>query len=415
MSTLRSNVSFIRLFLGRLVTNAGDSLYILGAMWLVYELTGSSFYTGIAGFLVQLPVTLQFLFGPLVDKWDLRYVLVGTQVVQGVGVLIIPFAAATGHLSVWVVLIVLPILSLLNQFVYPAQNAILPRIVEEDQLVRANSLFTTAYQGVDASFKAVGGLILAATTTMTLFVVDSVTFAIALLMFLGLNIPEAEEDAEDDETDENYLAKLREGIGYVRGSVLVAIMVGSMATNLGTATILAVLPAFADSVGGAMTYGLLTAAITAGPLVGSASASLFEDFAYGRVSVIGFALTGILLFAAMVVPGLPATLGLLLLAFVPVGVFNVMFQSILQSTVDESLLGRISSVTYSGSVAMVPIGYVLGGTGGDLIGPGLVMRLVGGVYLLAALYFFVKPKVRSLPPVDEADETTLDFQSPSGQ
>ncbi len=145
MSKLRSNVAFVRLFLGRLVTNAGDSLYFVGAMWLVYHLTGSSLYTGIAGFLVQLPTSVQFLFGPLVDRWRLRRVLVGTQLVQGVFVLVVPLAAATGHLSVWVVLAVMPVLSLVNQMVYPAQTAALPRIVDEEQLVRANSLFSTAY------------------------------------------------------------------------------------------------------------------------------------------------------------------------------------------------------------------------------------------------------------------------------
>lgn len=47
--TLFQNADFRRLFLGRLVTNAGDSLYAVAAMWLVYSLSGSTLYTGIDG------------------------------------------------------------------------------------------------------------------------------------------------------------------------------------------------------------------------------------------------------------------------------------------------------------------------------------------------------------------------------
>ena len=53
-------------------------------MWLVYVLTGSSFYTGLAGFLVQAPTSVQFLFGPLIHRWKLRRVFVGTQLVQAI-------------------------------------------------------------------------------------------------------------------------------------------------------------------------------------------------------------------------------------------------------------------------------------------------------------------------------------------
>jgi hypothetical protein len=59
---------FRRLFAGRVVTNVGDSLYFVAAMWLVYRLTGDPVYSGIAGFLTLAPAALQFLVGPLVDR-----------------------------------------------------------------------------------------------------------------------------------------------------------------------------------------------------------------------------------------------------------------------------------------------------------------------------------------------------------
>jgi len=76
---LLRNPSFLLLWSGRVVTNIADSIYYIAAMWLVYDLTGDAFYTG------SLPVIM--------------------------------------------VLSILPIVSFIQQFVYPAQTKLLPEVV----------------------------------------------------------------------------------------------------------------------------------------------------------------------------------------------------------------------------------------------------------------------------------------------
>lgn len=160
--SLALHVGCQRLIAGRLVTNAGDSLYLIATMWLVYDLSGSTALIGLAGFLVMGPQALQFLFGPLVDRYPIRRLLVGSQAVQGMVVLVIPVAAWVGRLSVPLLMVVIPLLSLINQVVYPAQSALLPRIVDRNELASANSLMAMAFTGVDMVFNALGGLLIAA-------------------------------------------------------------------------------------------------------------------------------------------------------------------------------------------------------------------------------------------------------------
>ncbi len=57
-----ANKNFTMMFIGRIVTNVGDSLYSVAMMWLVYELGGSTIYTGIAGFLSVFPRVIQFFW-----------------------------------------------------------------------------------------------------------------------------------------------------------------------------------------------------------------------------------------------------------------------------------------------------------------------------------------------------------------
>jgi MFS family permease len=437
---LLRNRDFALLVGGRLVTNAGDSLYYIAAMWLVYDLTGSELYTGIAGFLTMAPAALQFLFGPLVDRTPLGPLLVGTQVVQGLLVLVVPVAHFFDVLSVWVVLVVMPLLSLLNQPVYPAQSAALPRIVDREELVGANSVLTIAYQGVDAGFNALGGIVVAAFGAVTLFLVDSVTFAVATLLFLGLDIPaagagdieEAEEsdgegtedavaesadpaavpdggtdpDTDDGHTDEadrdgwdGYLADLREGIGFLRGTVVAKLTLGVIIVNFAFGGVMAVLPSYGDSFGGAGAYGLLAAAVGVGMLTGSLVGNLVEEWPFGYVVSGGMGLGAVLWTAAITVDTMPATPVLLALALIPAGTMNVLVFSLVQAVVPDRLLGRAMSVIMSGATVMTPVGALAGGAVADITSPGLVLYGNAVATALFALYVFAVPSLRRIPRV----------------
>lgn len=436
MRSLFGNRNFLALFSGRLVTNAGDSLYFVAAMWLVYDLTGSEFYTGVAGFLVSLPAAFQFLVGPVVDRFPLRGLLVTTQLLQAALILTIPAAAATGHLSVWLLLTVIPVLSALNQLVYPAETAALPRVVDEDELVSANSLFAIAYQGVEAVFNGVAGLLLAVVGAMALFTFDAVTFAVAAGLFATLTVPPAGEEKPDssgeprDPADpgtpaanggattadaagepsavEAYVADLREGIAYLQGTVLALMIGGAIVINFTLGVVLAALPAYGDLLGGPAAFGILTASTAAGTLLGALAAGRFEHVPFGKFGVVAWTASGLLWIAGIAVGWLPGTAALLLLALVPVGVTNVLVQTLVQTVVPPELLGRVSAVLGSSSAAAIPVGSLAGGTAASIAGPTAVMASAGGAYLVLVVYFLALPPLRRLPAVTDMDPIGAD-------
>ena len=421
MRSVLRNSTFRRLFVGRLVTNAGDSLYYVAAMWLVFDLGGSSFYTGLAGALTLAPQTLQFLTGPLVDRWQIRRILVGTQLAQGVLVLAIPVAHATGHLTVGLVLVLMPVLSMLNQFVYPAQSAALPRIVEDDELVDANSLFSFAYQGVDAAFNALGGILIAVVGAVSMYLVDAVTFAAAVLLFASVRIPPATRPTDDSASGDavaatdggeasssssflaSYTVQLREGVGYIRGTILALTLIGSVVVNGLIGATMAVLPAFAELRGGSETYGLLLAAITTGILLGALAAGPMKRYSLSSLSIVGFGIGGALWLAAVAVGWLPATAALFCLAWIPVGVTNVVFAAMVQTVVPDDLLGRVTSVAASGSSAAMPVGSLLGGVAADAWAPAPVVAATGVGFVVVTAGWALHPTLRNLPPVEELD------------
>ncbi|KAB1192762.1 MFS transporter [Haloferax sp. MBLA0076] len=427
-SLLVRNANVRRLILGRLVTNAGDSVYAIAAMWLVYDLTGSSAYTGLAGFLTMAPQAMQVLAGPLVDRWSIRRILVGTQLTQAVLVLVIPLADFLGHLSVWVVLTVMPLVSLLNQLVYPAQSAVVPRLVDDDDLVAANSLLSLSYQGVDLAFNAVAGVLIAATSAVTLYLVDSVSFAIAAGLFVRLSIPstadgtvgenrnEAEaavdavsdggtdESAGDDEAVQTgYVSDLQAGLGFVRGSILLPLLVSGLVVNGVLGGVWATMPAFADARGGPEAYGFLMAAIAGGMLVGAVGASTFDHLPFGSLTIGLFVFSGVGWLVAIAVPSLAGTVAFLALATVPLGISNVLSVAMIQSLVPESLLGRVMATVGSLSTLMMPVGSALGGFLGDYVGSTSVVAAGGVGLLFVAVYVVALPTLRRLPPIGDIE------------
>lgn len=393
------NGAFRRLYAGHAVSAIGDKLYYVAAMWLVYVLTGSTFYTGLAGFCSKFPQAFSFLLGPLVDRAPLRRLLVSVEALQGVVVLVVPVAAALGYLNVWVVLAVMPVLAVLARCSAPAQNAAIPRLVADRNLVRANSLASSADRAFEALSQAAAGALVAVVGAVALFAGNAITFAASAILFGSLAIPSTEKSGSVP-TPRAYIADVREGLAVVRRSVVGHMVVGASLAGAFTGATSAVLPAFADALGTAATYGLLVAAMTAGSFCGALLASRLETVPLGRVTIVGFAGAALCWLGAVAAGWFPAVLVLFGLAFVPVGSYNVLVSASLQSGVPESLLGRVTSTAGSLTGVVGPLGLLAGGFLGDHLGSATVVVASAAGFALVAAYWFAVPDLRELPAID---------------
>ncbi|MGM0844280.1 MAG: MFS transporter [Bacillota bacterium] len=399
---LMKNPNFAALFFGRMVTNMGDSLYYVAAMWLVFELGGSAFYTGLAGFLTLLPGTLQFLTGPIVDKFQIQKLLVWTQILQAGLVLLIPIAHYGGFLSVTFILVIMPIISAIEQFAYPGQSALLPRLIRKDQLVKGNSLFSFAYQGVDLAFNAIAGIMVAMIGAITLYMIDAVTFILAAILFRLINLKGEEKavgtvNTTIKEKANSYKKDLAEGFGIVFRSKLAKFLLGSIAANFAIGSTYAVLPAFADLRGGSEAYGLYLAAISGGALIGALSASFFEKYSLGRLVIVLFFLGGSCWMISGFLPSTAFSIIFFGLSWIPIGATNVIMGAAIQSIVPHHLMGRIFSVTASLGAAAMPFGSLLGGYLADAVNPTAVfVSSAAGVIIVSVVWLFDK-ELRTLP------------------
>ncbi|MDQ0219587.1 MFS transporter [Peribacillus cavernae] len=414
MELLLKNKNFLFMFLGRMITNIGDSIYYVAAMWLVYDLGGSAFYSGLAGFLTMLPTALQFLVGPFVDKWQIKRTLVLTQILQCVLILIIPISYRFDFLTVQLILIVMPLVAFIEQFAYPAQTKALPLLLGKSELMKGNSLFSFAYQGIDLVFNAAAGILVAMVGAVTLYIVDSVTFAIAAISFSLVKLPlrNNKEYIQENKTNgrhaiKKYLIDLKEGFIIVFHSLLGSFLIGSVIANFAIGITFAILPSFADSRGGSEVYGLFLTGLSAGSLIGALLASWLGKFKTGYLSIISFAIAACCWTLAALIPFTTIAIILFGLAWVPIGGTNVIFGTISQMVIPNEVLGRVNSVSRSMSAIAMPFGSLLGGYLATVFNSQFLFALTGAGILFISIVWLFHPKLRALPQATELSAETF--------
>ncbi|KYG29006.1 MFS transporter [Bacillus gaemokensis] len=408
------NRNFLLLFLGRILTNIGDSLYYVAAMWLVYKLGSNAFYSGLAGFVTLLPSAFQFLTGPFVDRWSIKNTLIITQVLQCILILIIPITYHFDMLTIQLVLIIMPIVSFIEQFTYPAQTKALPLLLNKTQLLKGNSLFSFAYQGIDLLCNTISGILVAVLGAITLYMIDSFTFAITALLFSLLKIPVHKKNSEESTFERSnslsikqYFSDLAEGFSIVFRSLMVIFLIGSIVANFAIGMTMAILPSFSDTLGGVKLYGFFLAAISAGSFIGALLGSWFGKFKVGYVAIISFTAGAFFWFLSAWIPFKWMAICLFGLAWIPIGAINVLFATISQLVIPNRFLGRINSVTRSISTIAMPFGSLIGGYAATLVSSQIIFACASIGILFISMLWLLHPKLRSLPKANSITSETF--------
>lgn len=361
------------------------------------------FYSGLAGFLTLLPTALQFITGPFVDRWPARKTLVTTQLLQTFILLTIPIAHYFHVLTVQLVLVIMPVASFIQQFAYPMQTKTLPVILKKEELIKGNSYFAFAYQGIDLVFNAVSGILVAIFGIFILYIADSVIFATAAILFAFLSIPHRKEKLGKRDWKNKtsaYFSELNEGFTTVFRSLIAIFLIGSVIANFCIGGAMAVLPAFADHHGGPMYYGFFLAAISIGSLVGALSASWMGTFRIGGFTIIAFCIGAVCWLFATLLPYTWMALICFAFAWIPIGGTNVIFAASLQNLIPHHSLGRITTVSASLSAVAMPIGSLTGGYVASVTSSTLTIACTGMGLLVVSTVWLLHPRLRSLPKVE---------------
>jgi MFS family permease len=387
---------FRLLWFGELVSHTGRMITLVALPYQVYEVTRSALAVGLIGLVQFVPLVLFSLVGgAIADAVDRRRLLLASQAGSMAASILLVGGAVVDRPPLWFLYLAAALASASSAFDAPARSASIPNLVPKDRLASAIALNQLLFQVNDVAGPAIGGLIIARFGLIWAYAIDAVTFLAAIAALLAMRpMPPVREGASPP-----VFRAVREGFAYLKGRrvLLSTFLVDLNAMIFGMPRALfPVLAREAFGVGPAG-LGLLYAAPAAGALLGALFTGWVRHVRHqGRAVLWAVALWG----AAIIGFGFSTGTFWLALVFLAVAggadVISAIFRStILQSSVPDSLRGRLSSIHIMVVVGGPRLGDVEAGVVAQLTSP--VFSVVsGGVACLAgvAVLALAVPKLR---------------------
>jgi DHA3 family macrolide efflux protein-like MFS transporter len=380
------------LWLGQLISEAGDGLTNLTLLLLVNALTGST--AALAGMAIVLaipPLTIGLVAGTYVDRLDRRRIMLASDLLRGIVVLGFILVGSTSTL--WLLYILAFVQSTVGTFFTPARGAILPRLVPRDGLLAANSLAQATRVVSSIIGSALAGLIVGIIGTFwPAFILDSLTFFVSFALISRLpaavGIVRASARAAAGVRGALLVGLRTIGRSRVLSTTILALAVSML--GLGAVNVLFVPFVVRTLQVGAVWLGPVELAQSASMILASGLIGvLARRRAPTSIVTIGMAGVAVTIFAAGAVS---AIWQLLVLMFV-IGWFVVPLQAgvitILQQSTADGERGRVMSVVQASMSAASVLSMGFAGVLGDAIGVREVFFAAGAITGAGFLVAFV--------------------------
>jgi predicted MFS family arabinose efflux permease len=345
------------------VSNLGDGIGLAAGPLLVASLTDDPFLVALAALLHWLPPLLFGLYaGALSDRLDRRMIVVTVDIVRAVVLALIATSIMTDMVSIVVVLVALFLIATAEVFADNSSQTLLPMLVRRQDLALANARIQAGFVTVNQlAGPPVGAALFAAGMALP-FVGQAVLVAAGALLVSRIALPRHGRDRERVPAIRREIA---EGFRWVRHHAAVRTLVLTIFTfniTFGAAWSVLVLYA-AQRLGlGAVGFGLLTAALAAGGLVGTlAYGWITRRLSLGNIMRLGLIIET-LTHLGLAITTVPAVAVVIFFAFgAHAFVWGTTSVTVRQRAVPTELQGRVGSVNTVGVYGGLVIGSALGG------------------------------------------------------
>jgi MFS family permease len=403
----------LRLLLGAgLVSMTGDWLLSVGLAYSVYALTGSTLASAAALLAAFVPqVLVGSVAGVFVDRWDRRRTMVATNVLLAVGLL--PLLLVAGESRIWLVYVVLAAQSCLEVFFAPAEQAFLPNVVADEDLVAANGLNSQVRNLARLAGSGLGGVIAAAGGIRAIAVADMVTFLVAAQLVSRIRTtgrvgaPVVSTGSSDGaEVVRGRVAGLveewRDGLRTVTSNrVLTTLMLMLLITNTGEGIMGTLFAPYVRHVlhAGGEVYGVITGVQAIGGVVGGFVVAVVAErwspvtMVWAGMVSFGVVDLAIFLYPLVWVNPWPAAVGMVIVG-VPgaIGVAGLM--TLYQRNTTDEHRGRVFSLVALAQAVSVVVGSTVAGFLGGPTGIMPILALQGAGYVVAGLLVLARLGVR---------------------
>jgi MFS transporter, DHA3 family, macrolide efflux protein len=349
---LATNPAFSAMWLGQVISSLGDRIHQVALVFLVARGTNESpLALGLVFAAMTVPTLVVGPFaGALVDRWDRKKVMVGSDLARAGIVGLIPVVSG---LNLGLVVVLVFMLAAVSSFFRPARSAALPQVVSEEDLLTANSAMWVADTVSDLAGYGLGGMFVAllGSSLALAFWIDGASYLASAILVAAVVIPPIVRAAAEPSTPTSVRSEMAEGWRFLRAeTVLFATTIQAAIAEYGLGALTALSPLLVASLAlGGMdaptAYGFFEMAIGVGLVVGGiVVGGIATRLPKGPAIIAAFTATGVLLVALSMTGSLLVALPLAVAGGVANVTFVVPSQTLFQQRTPGEMLGRVVAI-----------------------------------------------------------------------
>lgn len=360
-----ANRNFRLFFFGQLISNTGNWLQLAAHITLVEQLSGSSLLVGVTNAALFLPVLFLALpGGRLADRFDRRKVLIGTQLLALVATGTLAVMAALDLVSVPAVIVVSAIVGVQYALSIPTMLALLPALVEPDELGMAIGLNSVTYSAARILGPALAAALITQIGYAAAFGLNSLSF-VALILAVRAMRPRRQVVEEG--------GSIREALAFAWNDKRIRLLLlGVTTVFVAMDPLLTLGPALLRPFGAEELAPWLLAAFGVGAI--SAAAGATKGFRTHGSARYGALAPWSIVYAAGIAglafaPGVALAAAAALVAGAGFLVTSTNWTAGLQEETPEPMLGRVMAIWTLCTLGSRPFASVIDGWMGDALGP----------------------------------------------
>lgn len=420
---------FRLLFAGATTSLLGDQFALIATPWLVLQLSGDPLALGIVLALEGIPRAMFMLLGgAITDRLSPRIIMLLADFIRFVLTGLMAFVVFTGLVQMWMLYAFGLGFGLVAGFAIPAQNSIIPLLVNEKDLQAGNSIIMGITQLAGFIGPTVAGILIGGYSNFSsgiglAFALDAVTFAVSAVCLWLIRMGRRQQDALDPADKESLWASILTGLKYLWADEGLRLMflVISAVNFLLIGPIMVGIPILADQrlPEGAVAFGLLMSGFSGGNLAGYLIAGSLPR--PGGASMRMIIITLLVFFGAVVgslgfIPATWVDFCLLLLLGLGNGYIGIILITWMQTRTPKVMLGRMMSLLVFASNGLWPVSQAISGAISKW-NLNLLFTLAGALVLLVTVWMASQPGFRifseiiALQPVEGGDLRTDNLPS----
>ena len=417
MKFLLRHRAFARLWFASTISQLGTQVTVLVVPLIALKLLRATTFQvsalGVAEYLPFILVGLQA--GAILDRRERKPIMLICDVVRAAALAAVPIAWGLGKLHLWLLYVVVFVVGVATVFFDVSAQSITPDIVALVDLGDANQTVAAAESVARTAGPGIGGLLLAVVSAPVAILVDVVSYVVSFWLLLGVH-PASVEREPDDGKPPPLRQQIGEGFSFVRHHrtlrpLLVCASIGNLAAHIQHAVLITFMvrtlhysPAL---------IGFLFMIGNVGVIAGAAqSVRVTRRLGLGRMLWMMSLICGILSVVVALASGRFSLAALGIPWFLVTGcstIFNVGNLSYRQAATPAHLRGRMNATFRFFVWGSIPIGFLLGGVFGTLIGLRNTVFLSGALSMIPFVFILYSPMADvisladALPPVSRED------------